>query len=167
MRGNKPTDPEWAKTLKPGWQRYRRKNFNNLVIGVPVEEDLVSDKWTDIFSNSRHRGQKEPGGGLRGQMAMMMEIADYQKMNGVRARVDQIVGDPPLPRRSSPGTASCASVRPSTMTIYRPSIVPTLSSLIPRENGVERMTKTGIVVNGVEYKVDCLIFATGFEVGTA
>ena len=33
--------------------------------------------------------------------------------------------------------------------------------------GVERITKNGVVANGVEYPVDCIIFATGFEVGTA
>jgi cyclohexanone monooxygenase len=33
--------------------------------------------------------------------------------------------------------------------------------------GVERVTEHGVVVDGVEYEVDCLIFATGFEVGTA
>ena len=32
--------------------------------------------------------------------------------------------------------------------------------------GVERLTENGVVVDGVEYEVDCLIFATGFEVGT-
>jgi cation diffusion facilitator CzcD-associated flavoprotein CzcO len=32
--------------------------------------------------------------------------------------------------------------------------------------GVERITKKGVVVDGREYEVDCLIFATGFEVGT-
>jgi cyclohexanone monooxygenase len=32
--------------------------------------------------------------------------------------------------------------------------------------GVERITKKGVVANGVEYEVDCIIFATGFEVGT-
>jgi cyclohexanone monooxygenase len=32
---------------------------------------------------------------------------------------------------------------------------------------VERITKHGLVANGVEYPVDCIIFATGFEVGTA
>ena len=26
-RGNKPTDPEWVKTLTPGWQAYRNNNF--------------------------------------------------------------------------------------------------------------------------------------------
>lgn len=29
------------------------------------------------------------------------------------------------------------------------------------------MTEDGVVVNGQEYKIDCLVFATGFEVGTA
>jgi cyclohexanone monooxygenase len=33
--------------------------------------------------------------------------------------------------------------------------------------GVERITKRAVVVGGREYPLDCLIFATGFEVGTA
>jgi hypothetical protein len=33
--------------------------------------------------------------------------------------------------------------------------------------GVERITKTGVVVGGKEYEVDCIIYASGFEVGTA
>ncbi len=32
--------------------------------------------------------------------------------------------------------------------------------------GVERITETGVVVAGVEYPVDCIIYASGFEVGT-
>ena len=32
--------------------------------------------------------------------------------------------------------------------------------------GVERLTPNGVVANGVEYEVDCIVFATGFEVGT-
>ena len=48
-RGNKPTDPEWAKTLTPGWQAQRRENFYALVSGIPQDEDLVQDGWTDIM----------------------------------------------------------------------------------------------------------------------
>ena len=33
--------------------------------------------------------------------------------------------------------------------------------------GVERLTKSGVVAGGETYEVDCLIFATGFEVGTS
>jgi len=32
--------------------------------------------------------------------------------------------------------------------------------------GVERITKKGVVIQGVEYEVDCIIYASGFEVGT-
>ncbi len=48
-RGNAPTDPDWAKTLEPGWQRARRHNFADIVEGRPFEVDLVNDGWTDIF----------------------------------------------------------------------------------------------------------------------
>src|SRR5580658_7763445 len=49
LRGNAPTDHEWAKTLEPGWQRARRHNFADIVEGRPFEVDLVNDGWTDIF----------------------------------------------------------------------------------------------------------------------
>ena len=32
--------------------------------------------------------------------------------------------------------------------------------------GVQRLTEKGIVANGVEYEVDCVIFASGFEIST-
>ena len=31
---------------------------------------------------------------------------------------------------------------------------------------MERLTEKGIVANGVEYEVDCVIFASGFEIST-
>src|SRR5205085_11273656 len=33
--------------------------------------------------------------------------------------------------------------------------------------GVERITEHAVVVDGVEYEVDCIIYASGFEVGTS
>jgi len=33
-------------------------------------------------------------------------------------------------------------------------------------HGVERITENGVVLDGVEYELDCLVYATGFEVGT-
>ncbi len=31
---------------------------------------------------------------------------------------------------------------------------------------MERLTENGIVANGIEYEVDCVIFASGFEIST-
>ncbi|HZZ90130.1 MAG TPA: NAD(P)/FAD-dependent oxidoreductase, partial [Caulobacteraceae bacterium] len=47
LRGNKPTDRDWAASLEPGWQKRRMENFNTLVSGGAQDEDLVSDGWTD------------------------------------------------------------------------------------------------------------------------
>src|SRR5579864_9424809 len=49
VRNNCETDPEWAASLQPGWQRRRQDNFNILVAGGDQDEDLVHDGWTDIF----------------------------------------------------------------------------------------------------------------------
>ena len=51
VRANRDTDPEWAASLQPGWQRQRMENFNTLVNGGFAEEDLVNDGWTDIIRN--------------------------------------------------------------------------------------------------------------------
>lgn len=48
--------------------------------------------------------------------------------------------------------------------IWRPSIAPT-SGLSTRKGRVERLTRRGIVTQGQEHRVDCIIFATGFEAG--
>jgi cyclohexanone monooxygenase len=47
IRGNKPTDPEWAKSLKPGWQELRQENFLRVMAGGQ-EEDMVMDGWTNF-----------------------------------------------------------------------------------------------------------------------
>ena len=41
VRDNRPTDPEWAASLEPGWQQQRMDNFNILVSGGFQDEDLV------------------------------------------------------------------------------------------------------------------------------
>ncbi len=87
-RRNRHTDPDWAARLEPGWQQARIDNFSTLISGTPVEEDMVSDGWTDIIRN----------------------LSDGR--------------------------------------------------------GVERITKDGVIAGGRAYALDCLIFATGFEVGT-
>ena len=94
-RGNKLTDPEWVKTLAPGWQDYRNNNFCSILAGIPVEEDLVGDKWTSLFKKLSELLTGKENSNLSDEgMALMSEIADYQKMNEIRDRVSTTVGDP-------------------------------------------------------------------------
>jgi cation diffusion facilitator CzcD-associated flavoprotein CzcO len=168
-RRNHPTDPEWAKSLSAGWQRARMENFNTLVTGGQAEVDLVSDGWTDII---RHLGQMVPRKGtapdeVRHDMARMMELADFKKMNQVRARVDSIVKDPKTAEALKPWYRQFCK-RPTFNDEYLPTFNrPNVTLVDTRGRGVERITEKGLVFDGVEYEVDCIIFATGFEVGTA
>ena len=167
-RGNKPTDPEWVRTLKPGWQDYRNTNFCSILAGIPVEEDLVGDKWTSLFKKlSELLTGKEDSNLSDEGMAIMSEIADYQKMNEIRARVSSTVTDPETAEALKPWYGQWCK-RPTFNDEYLPTFNrPNVKLVDTKGKGVERVTETAVVVDGVEYEIDCLIYATGFEVGTA
>ena len=167
-RGNKPTDPEWVRTLKPGWQDYRNNNFCSILAGIPVEEDLVGDKWTSLFKKlSELLTGKEDSNLSDEGMAIMSEIADYQKMNEIRDRVSSTVTDSETAEALKPWYGQWCK-RPTFNDEYLPTFNrPNVKLVDTKGKGVERVTENAVVVNGVEYAVDCLIYATGFEVGTA
>jgi len=167
VRANRPTDPEWVKNLNPGWQQERMDNFNVLTSGGEVDEDMVADGWTEIFHDLSGPNQRKLNPDMSpAEVAVRMEIADFKKMNQVRARVDSLVEDPKTAEALKPWYRQFCK-RPGfhdeyLQTYNRPNV-----TLVDTEGkGVERITETGVVVNGQEYEVDCLIFATGFEVGT-
>ena len=168
LRGNKPTDPDWAKSLTPGWQKRRMDNFNTLVNGGAVDEDLVSDGWTDIIRNLRVR--RKPGvvdGPSPEALSDALELADFKKMNQIRARVEATVNDPATAEALKPWYRQFCK-RPTFNDDYLPTFNrPNVTLVDTRGRGVDRVTETGLVFDGVEYEVDCIIFATGFEVGTA
>jgi cation diffusion facilitator CzcD-associated flavoprotein CzcO len=169
VRGNRPTDPEWARTLTPGWQKRRMENFNTLVSGGHQDEDLVSDGWTDIIRNlgaavAARKGDKALS---PQELGREMELADFRKMNQIRARVDALVEDPATAEALKPWYRQFCK-RPTFNDDYLPTFNrPNVTLVDTLGRGVERVTEKGLVFDGVEYEVDCIIFATGFEVGTA
>jgi cyclohexanone monooxygenase len=174
LRGNKPTDQEWASTLQPGWQRQRRENFNDIVLGKPFEVDLVHDGWTEIFRTLElpiPRGSDSPGEVPEvdsDQVGLQAEIADFKKMNQVRDRVDELVADPATAEALKPWYRQFCK-RPTFNDEYLPTFNRSNVTLVDTSGsrGVERITPRGVVANGIEYEVDCIIYATGFEIGTA
>ncbi len=166
VRDNRPTDPEWEASLQPGWQRERMENFNTLCSGGIVEEDLVKDGWTEIIRNlismANYRG-KDTDWSI---VPQLMEIADFQKMNQIRDRVDNIVEDPVTAEALKPYYRQFCK-RPCFHDEYLPTFNRDNVHLIDTDGkGVEEITERGVVANGTEYEVDCIVFATGFEVGT-
>lgn len=171
-RNNHETDQAWAKSLEPGWQQKRMDNFNVLVSGGDQPEDLVADGWTDIMRNltgiaaklaSRKLGRRL----TKGERAELMELADYKKMNAVRARAQKIVNDEKTAELLQPWYRQFCK-RPCFHDEYLDTYNRGNVTLVDTNGrGVERLTETGVVANGEHFEVDCLIFATGFEVGTS
>jgi cation diffusion facilitator CzcD-associated flavoprotein CzcO len=172
VRNNAETDPKWAASLPPGWQKRRMENFNILVSGGDQDEDLVHDGWTDIFRNLTGIAAKEASRKLgrrlnSSERAELMVLADYKKMNQVRARVDAIVKDPAAAAALKPWYRQFCK-RPCFHDEYLQTYNrPNVTLVDTNGKGVERLTEKGVVANGREYELDCLIFATGFEVGTS
>ncbi len=166
VRNNRPTDPEWVKSLQPGWQQARMDNFNELLSGIPQKEDLVNDGWTDIIVNlgviARNRSAKA-GAPNPGEL---LELADYRKMEQIRARAEAIVKDPNVAEALKPYYRQFCK-RPCFHDEYLDTFNrPNVTLVDTQGKGVDRITEHGVVANGVEYPLDCLIYGTGFEVGT-
>ncbi len=166
-RRNKPTDPEWAKSLEPGWQVHRNHNFSSILSGSPTGEDLVNDGWTALFKALNKLLEDNPGADLSNEeMAIMAEISDFQKMNKTRSRVEQTVSDPATAEALKPWYRPWCK-RPTFNDEFLPTFNrPNVTLVDTNGQGVDQVTEKGVVYDGVEYEVDCLIFATGFEVGT-
>ncbi|HWA60622.1 MAG TPA: NAD(P)/FAD-dependent oxidoreductase [Caulobacteraceae bacterium] len=166
VRNNRPTDPKWAASLKPGWQQERMDNFNVLVSGGFAEEDLVNDGWTEIIRNLLVLARQE-GAMNGGDPGEILQLADFQKMEQIRARVDAVVKDPATAEALKPYYNQFCK-RPCFHDEYLATFNrPNVHLIDTQGHGVERITENAVVANGKAYEVDCLIYATGFEVGTS
>ncbi len=167
VRANRPTDPEWEASLEPGWQKRRMDNFNALTSGGFEAEDLVMDGWTDIIGKLLILLQQNASGEMTAEsLATTMELADFEKMEQIRSRVDELVEDPEIAEALKPYYRQFCK-RPCFHDEYLDTYNrPNVTLVDTQGQGVERITEKGVVANGVEYEVDCIIFATGFEVGT-
>ena len=172
VRNNRETDPAWAASLEPGWQQARMDNFNVLVSGGDQEVDLVSDGWTDIFRKLTGTAAKTASRKLGRRLtpaerAQLTELTDMQKMEDIRRRVDETVLDPATAEKLKPWYRRFCK-RPCFLDEYLPTFNRPNVTLVDTDgHGVDALTEHGVVVDRVEYEVDCLIFATGFEVGTS
>jgi cation diffusion facilitator CzcD-associated flavoprotein CzcO len=166
VRGNRPTDPAWAASLEPGWQKARVRNFNALVSGVPQDVDLVDDGWTTLIGRMMEIYRSGRSGALDRPFEEVLELANFEKMEEIRARVDALVDDPVTAEALKPYYKMFCK-RPCFHDEYLGAFNRDDVTLVDTDGqGVERITADGVVAGGVHYGVDCIIYATGFEVGT-
>ncbi|HEX2849801.1 MAG TPA: NAD(P)/FAD-dependent oxidoreductase [Acidimicrobiales bacterium] len=170
VRDNRPTDPKWfAEIATPGWQQRWLENFTANQTGGFADDDLVMDGWTDIARRYRARIMAAAAQGEAFTPEKMMEAfedADFEKMEEIRARVDTIVDDPDTARRLKAWYRQLCK-RPCFHDEYLQAFNEPGAHLVDTDGlGVDGITERGVVAGGREYEVDCIIYASGFEVGT-
>ena len=168
VRANVPIDPEWfAGIATPGWQQRWLENFTANQSGGTAEEDLVQDGWTDLSRRIRSKiMQLPPEDRVPQKMLAAYEDSDFEKMEEIRARAEAIVKDRETAEKLKAWYRQLCK-RPCFHDAYLQAFNAPAAHLIDTDGqGVETITEKGFVVAGVEYEVDCIIYASGFEVGT-
>jgi len=167
-RDNHPIDPGWfAEVATPGWQQRWLENFTANQAGGNADVDLVQDGWTDIARRIRARIALLPREDLNpAAMLAAYEESDFEKMEEIRARADAIVRDPDTAGKLKAWYRQLCK-RPCFHDEYLQAFNHPNTHLVDTDGqGVQRITETGVVAAGREYELDCIIYGSGFEVGT-
>ena len=165
VRDNGPTDPAWFASLQPGWQRQREVTFNQIANGERVNCP-VDDGWARFFNRLIDAVEDLPEDQRTPEaIGAAQEEADYTYNDIVRARVDTHIDDP---RTAALLKAYYRTLckRPGFSDDYLPVFNQSNVTLVDVSEGVDRITENAVVVQGEEYELDCLIFCTGFALGT-
>jgi cyclohexanone monooxygenase len=168
VRDNRPIDPDWfAGVATPGWQQRWLENFTANQAGGQADVDLVQDGWTDLSRRIRARiaalppAQMNPAG-----MLAAYEQSDFEKMSEIRDRASAVVRDPAVAARLKAWYRQLCK-RPCFHDEYLQAFNNPNTHLVDTDGkGVSLVTGTGVVAGGRSYPLDCIVYASGFEVGT-
>lgn len=164
-RNNDATDEAWWRAQPKGWLKRRRENFLAVITGKPHDENMVADRWTDFWCRFGAAMHARHAAGEAVDPHEVMQGVDYAKMDEIRRRVALLVSDPAKAEALKPWYNYLCK-RP----LYSDDFLqafnrPNVCLVDTDGRGVERITAAGVIASGTEYAVDCIIFATGFDVG--
>jgi cation diffusion facilitator CzcD-associated flavoprotein CzcO len=151
---------EWSN--EPGWARARRARFariSALRTAVKANDDYLSGKVADF------RERRDPNAPrLSPEDFMQKQLDDnFAIMEQIRARVDAIVDDPKTAAALKP-YYPYGCKRPTFHDEYLPTFnLPHVHLVDTAPIGVTEINERGVVHEGVEYPLDVLIYATGFQ----
>ncbi len=160
VRANAPIDPAWFDDQAPGWQLERMRNFTAAVTGEQPEQDLVGDGWTQVLWQDTQTEAATP------EEAAALERADFEVMESMRARIDEVVEDPATAEALKPWYGKhCKRIcfHDDYLAAFNQ---PNVHLVDTNGLGVRQVTAAGPVVDGTQYELDLLVYASGFEVTT-
>ena len=156
------TDEEretWAN--EPGWARARRARFGRISGGrtaMKANDDYLAGKVPDF----KERKQYERELTVEELVAKQLET-NFRIMEQIRARVDAIVKDPKTAQALKP-FYPYGCKRPTFHDEFLPAFnLPHVHLVDTAPMGVKEINERGVVHDGVEYPLDVLIYATGFQ----
>ncbi len=145
IRDDWPTDPNWARKLQPGWQAKRRAKV--LELSEPSPEQKA--KMAALSPEEKLRKQ---------------ENANIDYMMRIHKRIEETVKDPDTAEALKPWYMFMCK-RPCFHNEYLPSFnLPNVHLVDTHGKGITQISEDGPVFEGKQYKLDLLIYATGFEV---
>lgn len=168
VRGDMSVPPEWTNNQEPGWQAARRRNYQAATFGQfgPDDTDLICDNWTEVSRNMAAKIKEMGSPELSAEEFMSLrEQTDYEVMERLRERAENIVEDPQTAEALKPYYRFLCK-RPAFSDDYLPTFNRDNVTLIDvsENRGIDRITENGVVANGTEYEADCIIYASGFEI---
>jgi cyclohexanone monooxygenase len=145
IRDDWPTDPNWARKLKPGWQTKRRER-------AKMGPQLTPEQQARQEAMSREEK-------IRAQ-----ENANIDAMMRIHKRIDEIVRNKATAESLKPWYMLMCK-RPCFHNDYLPTYNRHNVHLVDTHGkGITEINEKGPVFEGKQYELDLLIYATGFEV---
>lgn len=145
IRDDWPTDPNWARKLKPGWQAKRRKRA------------IMGPQQTEAQQAQRAAMSRE-------EKIQRQENSNIDYMMRIHARIDEIVKDQATADALKPWYMFMCK-RPCFHNDYLPTYNrPNVHLVDTHGKGITAITEQGPKFEDTQYKLDLLIYATGFEV---
>lgn len=145
IRDDWPTDPNWARRLKPGWQAERRRR-------ALMGPQLTAEQKAELASLTRD------------EKIRRQENSNIDHMMRIHRRIEEIVQNKETAESLKPWFMFMCK-RPCFDDIYLPTYNrPNVHLVDTHGKGITEITAKGPVFEGKQYEVDVLIYATGFEV---
>ena len=163
VRDQRATRPEeieaWSK--EPGWAKARRERYALISSGrsaLQANDDFLSGKVADFKVRKQYEREISPEELMEKQLN-----TNFRIMEQIRARVDAIVQNPKTAAALKP-YYPYGCKRPTFHDEYLPTFNRRHVHLVDTApSGVATINERGVVHDGVEYPLDVLIYATGFQ----
>ncbi|MFP6836140.1 MAG: NAD(P)/FAD-dependent oxidoreductase [Pseudomonadales bacterium] len=145
IREDWPTDPNWARKLKPGWQAKRR---DQALKGPPLTQ---SEQAIRAAMSSEEK-------------IRLQENANIDYMMRIHKRIETVVKDPATAEALKPWYMFMCK-RPCFHNDFLPTFNRSNVHLVDTHGqGINEIVEKGPQFDGKLYELDLLIYATGFEV---